>query len=366
MNFHLISQMTFAHLISNTMLCDNTFLCPRTLCSSPISSWLGSPQPREATKLSLFQPPGVHKEPGLGKNHQSPLCCHLDNTSPRLAFTSTSTAASGCSMPRLEELVPVLPCSCPPRGPRLFHSQVSFTSQERAPQSTFDFHSQVDTLWRSCSQVHLWFSLQVTSPLKKVLASALLTFTHKSLRCCHHPLREGLPLWYGLLLWHSHPALASSILLSGAAHPAAQDTHCWLGSACSAVSAQILQHILWVWVALYSFLSMAQYLTLHTSTRCHTGSHSTLSYLVCGASSSLKKLVLATRCHLIKIKRVLFPLTVLRSLSFLIPSFTKINMSSYPAIHLPLTFAWGLLGVCHGAARLQFSLLSGWRGWRLC
>ena len=66
MNFYLISQMTFAHLTSNSMLCDNTFLCPRRLFSSPISSWLCSPQPREATKLSLFQPPGVYKEPGMG------------------------------------------------------------------------------------------------------------------------------------------------------------------------------------------------------------------------------------------------------------------------------------------------------------
>ena len=38
MNFYLISQMTFAHLTSNSMLCDNTLLCPRTLFSSPISS----------------------------------------------------------------------------------------------------------------------------------------------------------------------------------------------------------------------------------------------------------------------------------------------------------------------------------------
>ena len=125
MNFYLIGQMTFARLTSNSMLCDNTFLCPRTLFSSPISSWLSSPQPREATKLSLFQPGGVHKEHGLGQNHQSHLCCCLDNTSPRLPFTSTSTAASGCSMPRLAELVPVSPCSCPPRGLQLFHSQVN-------------------------------------------------------------------------------------------------------------------------------------------------------------------------------------------------------------------------------------------------
>ena len=56
---------------------------------------------------------------------------------------------------------------------------------------------------------------------------------------------------------------------------------------------------------------------------------------------------LCYRCHLIIINRLLFPLTVLRWLSFLIPSFTKVNMSFYPVVHLPLTFAWGLLGACH-------------------
>ena len=90
------------------------------------------------------------------------------------------------------------------------------------PSATFDFHSEV------------------TSPLKNVLASAPLTFTHKSLHCCLHPIREGLPLWHGSLLWRSHPALASLILPSGATHPGAQDTHCGLGFARGAVSAQIL------------------------------------------------------------------------------------------------------------------------------
>ena len=149
MNIYLISQITFAHITSNTMLFD-TFLCPRRLFCSCISFWLSSPQPWEATKVSLFQPPGVRKDPWMGQIDQAHLCCCLDNTSPRLAFTSTSTAASGCSMSRLGELVPVSPCSCPPRGPQLFHSQVNFTSQEHARRSTLDFHSQVNSLSRSC------------------------------------------------------------------------------------------------------------------------------------------------------------------------------------------------------------------------
>ena len=49
---------------------------------------------------------------------------------------------------------------------------------------------------------------------------------------------------------------------------------------------------------------------------------------------------------------------MLRSLSFLIPSFTKINMTSYPVVRLPLTFAWGLLGACHrdGSLAVLFPL----------
>ena len=64
-----------------------------------------------------------------------------------------------------------------------------------------------------------------------MLASAPLTFTHKSLHCCLHPIRERLPLWHGFLLWRSNPALANLILLSGAIYPAAQDAHCGLGFA---------------------------------------------------------------------------------------------------------------------------------------
>ena len=243
--------------------------------------------------MSLFQPPEVYKEPGIGQNHQSHLCCHLGNTSPRLAFTSTSTsaAASGCSIPRLEELVPVSPYLCPPRGPQLFHSQVNFTlknvlaqalstftrksahSQDRACKCTFDFHSRVTsplknvlrnalvtftqkstsplknvlakallTFTRKSSHSQdrackctFDFHSKVTSPLKNVLANAQVTFTRKSFHRCLHSIWEGLPLWHGFLLWSSYPALVSLILAPGATHPAAQDAHCGLGFARGAV-----------------------------------------------------------------------------------------------------------------------------------
>ena len=94
---------------------------------------------------------------------------------------------------------------------------------------------------------------------------------------------------------------------------------------------------------LWSWFCSCRSICSDTATRCHTsywtGSHSTLSYLVCDASSGSTMLVLATRCHLIKINLVLFPVTVLRSLGFLIPSFTKKTVPSNPVVHLPLTCA---------------------------
>ena len=192
------------------MVCVSTFQYPRRLFSSSIGSWLYWPQPRKSTKLSLFEPPGVYKEPEISQNHQSLLCCCLDNTSPRLAFTSTSIAASGCSIPRPEEPAPVSPCSCPPIGQQLLHSQVNFTSQERACKCTVDFYSQVNSLSRTCLQVHPWLSLA------SHLAADFIPFG----KACHCGMV--------VLLWRSHPALVSLILPLGATHPAAQDAHCGL------------------------------------------------------------------------------------------------------------------------------------------
>ena len=175
-------QMAFSHPTNNNMVYVSTFLCPRRLFSAPIGSWLYWPQPRKATKLSLFQPPGVYKEPEVGQNHQSHLCCCLDNTSPRLAFTSTSAAASVCSMPRPEEPVPVSPCSCPPRGPQLFHSQVNFTSQEHARKCSVDFHPQVNfTSQERARKCTVDFHSQVTSLLTSSHSGRLATvarFSH--------------------------------------------------------------------------------------------------------------------------------------------------------------------------------------------
>ena len=66
------------------------------------------------------------------------------------------------------------------------------------------------------------------------------------------------------------------------------------------VSARILSLVLSDRVALYSFLSVVQYVTLDTAIRCHTGSHSMLSYLICGTSYYSTVLVLATDATLLK------------------------------------------------------------------
>ena len=155
--------MIFPHLTGNSMLCDNTLLCPRPLFSYPISSWLGSPQPRKATKFSLFQPPGVHKEPELGQNNQSHLCCYLDNTSPRPDSISTSAAASDVPYPDFEA-VPVSPYLYPPRG------QQTFTRKS--------LH-----LPRTCLKMNRWLSLTSQLTYQDVLASVPLTFTRKSPLC---------------------------------------------------------------------------------------------------------------------------------------------------------------------------------------
>ena len=158
---------------------------------------------------------------------------------------------------------------------------------------------------------------------------------------CHTSCCAGCPrtLWAWFCSWRSHPGLASLIPPSGATHPAAQDAHRGLGFA----------------------LCMAQYLLRYCDTSYWTGLHSTLSYLICGASSCSTELVLASRCYLNKTNLVLFPLTVLRSLCFLIPPFTKINMSSNPVVHLPLTYAWGLLGMWNmdGSLAVLFPSLVG-------
>ena len=149
----------------------------------------------------------------MGQIHQSHLCSCLDNISSRPASTSTSAAASGCSMPWLRGWSP---CLCAPRGQQTFtrkslhlprracqctvdfHSLSSHLSR-RAHKCTIDFHSQspVTSQERACK----WsvdFHSQVNSPIKTCLqVKPPLTFTHKSPLCTSfHSGRLTTVAWF--------------------------------------------------------------------------------------------------------------------------------------------------------------------------
>ena len=79
------------------MLC--TFLCSCQLFSSPIDSRHLAPVLKGVLFLSHFQLHEVYKPPESSKIIQSSTCLHLDNTSPRLVSTSSSTTAPGFPCP---------------------------------------------------------------------------------------------------------------------------------------------------------------------------------------------------------------------------------------------------------------------------
>ena len=113
--------------------------------------------------MSLFQPPEVHKEPRLGPNHQSHLYCCLDNTSPRPASTSTSAAASGCSIPRRRGRFGVTLLVSTKRTADL-HSQVTLPLKT-CSEVTVDFHSQVSHLSGRACKCTVTFTLKSVTPL---------------------------------------------------------------------------------------------------------------------------------------------------------------------------------------------------------
>ena len=205
------------------MLCDNTFLHARRLFNSPISSWLSSSQSWEETKVSLFQHPEVHKEPGMGQNHSvSPLL------PPRQHLSKTCLH---------------------------LHLYCCF----------WMFHAQT---WRACFCVYLLVSTKMTAALslasqltlKIVLESALLTFTQKSLHLC-----KCTAVFISFRkAFHCGTAFScGAVILLLRAWCCSQVPHILLRRTptvglvllCGAVSAQILRHVLLDRVALYSFLS---------------------------------------------------------------------------------------------------------------
>ena len=186
----------------------------------------------------------------MGPNHQSHLFRYLDNTSPIPASTSTSAAASGCSMPRRRGRSGVALLVSTKRTADLhsqvtvdFHSQVSHLST--CLQVHCDFYSQVTHL-STCLQVHCNFHSQVThlSMCLQVHCDFYSQVTHLSMclqmHCDFHSQASHLaavivPLGTGLLLWHISFRGAVILLVTE--------------------SARILSLILLDRVALYAFLS---------------------------------------------------------------------------------------------------------------
>ena len=82
------------------------------------------------------------------------LNCHLDDTSPRPASTSASAAASGGPMPGLQEAVPVVTSQDVLANALLTFTRKSSHLSRRAHQRTVDFHSQVRSPLKMCSQMH--------------------------------------------------------------------------------------------------------------------------------------------------------------------------------------------------------------------
>ena len=129
----------------------------------------------------------------------------------------------------------MLPCSCPPRGTQIFHSQVKFTSPERACKCTIDFHSQVNfsSQERAC-KCTLDFHSQVTSLLTSSHSGRLATVARisfvvqSSCSCeldtatrCHTSCCTGCPLWAGFCSLRG--AVAAQLLHIGATCPVGQD-----------------------------------------------------------------------------------------------------------------------------------------------
>ena len=260
--------------------------------------------PEDSSALP-YAPDSIHHDPGRQPNcHASNLLGYIRSLEWARIISITSAPASTTSLQDLPPPLPLLLLLDVPfpdfflYHPACIHQEDSrlslasrFTYQDRACKCTVDFHSLSSCLSRRARKCTIDFHSQVQSHLKNMLASALLTFTNKTPHCWLLPFGKARPLW------------------------------AWF---CSC-----------------------------RSIRSDTG-HSPpgVGCTLCFPIFLWRKFLLnwASPCHLVppnKINRVLFPLTVLRSFSFLIPSFTKVNMSSDPVVHLSLTYAWGLLGACH-------------------
>ena len=207
--------MTSAHLISNSTVCDNTFLCPRRLFSSPINSWLYWPQSREATNCQ-----------------SSNLLGYIRSLEWARIISLTSAAASTTppqDLPSPPPLLLLLDVPCPDlkslflcRLARVHQEdrssciRKSTHSQERACKCTFDFHSQVKSLLNPSQSGRL-----VTVAQTSFLAQSSCSCELDTATWCHTSCCAGRPLWAGLCSLRG--AVAAQLLLIGATRPVGQD-----------------------------------------------------------------------------------------------------------------------------------------------
>ena len=246
---YLINQIAFSHRTSNNMVCVSTFLCRRRLFSSSIGSWLWWPRPRQATNLSLFQPPGVYKKPEMGQiisltlaaasttplqdlPSPPPLLLLLDVPWPNLKCLFLCHLAcvhqEDCSSCTLKSTSPPRMCLQMPHWLSLARQ---LTSQEHARKCTVDFHSQVTSLLTStylgrlatvarfclCGAVILllqaWYCYQVprillcrTPTVGWVLLSSWHSIHSDTAYWCHTSCLTGCPILLGSTL--SYPFVA--------------------------------------------------------------------------------------------------------------------------------------------------------------
>ena len=162
MDIYRINQITSAPLTSKNIICDNAFMRLSKLLSSLMGWRLKRPRLREATILSLFQPPGVYKQANFSQIIQYQPCSCLDYiSSPSLHL---------CLLPAiLDVLFPVLKTLFP---------EVLFPEVETLPSSAPSVSSQhfvavvivslgVPSAWLAavlCLTLEQWLCLRLFHP----------------------------------------------------------------------------------------------------------------------------------------------------------------------------------------------------------
>ena len=216
MQIYLIKQIAFSHPTSNNMVCDCTFMCPRTLFSSPIGSWLWCPQCQEAATLSLFQLQWVYKQAYSG--HIISLASAAASTTPPLQdLTSPSPLLLLLDVP-CQDLKSLFLCylaHARKEGRSLFHRK-SHHLLKNVLANAIDFPSQVTSL------LTLSYSGRLATVARFSLRGAVILLL-RAWYCYQVPciLLDRTPTvgWLCFL----HGAVSAQILPTGATRPVGQD-----------------------------------------------------------------------------------------------------------------------------------------------